>query len=180
MGVLAMAIDPNDPQKLYAACGLYISQWARKGAILRSNDQGRTWQKFDLPIGVGGNADGRGTGERLVVDPTNGKLIYYGSNRDGLWKSSDGGASFARIAAPVSSISLLFFDPRDHVLYLGGVDGQGHLFASQDDGKTFTPVSSTPDMIPHAVRDLCPGRQGGRGQSGRCDNRGRVAPGSAG
>ena len=151
MGVLAMAIDPNDPQKLYAACGLYISQWARKGAILRSNDQGRTWQKFDLPIGVGGNADGRGTGERLVVDPANGKIIYYGSNRDGLWKSSDGGASFARIAAPVSSISLLFFDPRDHVLYLGGVDGQGHLFASQDDGKTFTPVSSTPDMIPQRM-----------------------------
>ncbi|WP_169804991.1 sialidase family protein [Sphingomonas asaccharolytica] len=151
MGVLAMAIDPNDPQKLYAACGLYISQWARKGAILRSNDQGRTWQKFDLSIGVGGNADGRGTGERLVVDPANGKVIYYGSNRDGLWKSSDGGANFARIAAPVSSISLLFYDPRGHVLYLGGVDGQGQLFASKDDGKTFSPVPSTPDMIPQRI-----------------------------
>jgi len=151
MGVLSMAVDPNDPQKLYAACGLYISQWARKGAILRSNDQGRTWQKFDLPIGVGGNADGRGTGERLIVDPANGKVIYYGSNRDGLWKSVDGGASFARIQAPATSISLLFFDPRDHVLYLGGVDGQGHLFSSSDDGKTFAPVPSTPDMIPQRM-----------------------------
>lgn len=151
MGVLAMAIDPNDPQKLYAACGLYISQWARKGAILRSNDQGRTWQKFDLPIGVGGNADGRGTGERLIVDPADGKVIYYGSNRDGLWKSTDGGATFARIPAPVNSISLLFFEPRDHTLYLGGVDGQGRLFSSTDDGKTFAPVPSTPDMIPQRM-----------------------------
>jgi photosystem II stability/assembly factor-like uncharacterized protein len=151
MGVLAMAVDPNDPQKIYAACGLYISEWARKGAILRSSDQGRTWRKFDLPIGVGGNADGRGTGERLVVDPANGNVIYYGSNRDGLWKSIDGGASFARVPAPVKSISLLFFDPRDHVLYLGGVDGQGHLFASKDDARTFAPVPSTPDMIPQRI-----------------------------
>ena len=157
MGVLAMAIDPNDPQKLYAACGLYISQWARKGAILRSDDQGRTWQKFDLPIGVGGNADGRGTGERLVVDPANGKVIYYGSNRDGLWKSTDGGATFARISAPVSSISLLYFDPRDHTLYLGGVDGQGHLFSSSDDGKTFAPVASTPAMIPQRMAQAADG-----------------------
>lgn len=151
MGVLAMAVDPNDPQKLYAACGLYISEWARKGAILRSSDQGRTWQKFDLPIGVGGNANGRGTGERLAVDPSDGKVIYFGSNRDGLWKSVDGGATFARLSSPAQSISLLHFDPSDHTLYLGSVDGKGGLFASKDNGQTFAKVASTPDMIPQRI-----------------------------
>ena len=177
MGVLAMAVDPNDPQKLYAACGLYISEWARKGAILRSSDQGRTWQKFDLPIGVGGNADGRGTGERLVVDPANGNVIYYGSNRDGLWKSSNGGATFARVSSPSQSISLMYFDPRDHTLYLGAVDGKGGLFASKDGGKTFAPVSSTPDMIPQRMA------QGGDGSLyvtfARGDKPGEINPSNA-
>ena len=36
MGVLAMALDPNDANKIYVACGLYLNEWAHKGAILRS------------------------------------------------------------------------------------------------------------------------------------------------
>jgi len=146
-GVLSVAIDPNDPNKVYAACGMYISQWARKGAIMRSNDQGKTWQKFDLPIGIGGNSNGRGTGERLIVDPADGNTLYYGSNQDGLWKSTNGGASFAKVGTPSKSISLMFFDPKDHTLYLGAVDGAGALMASKD-GTNFTVASSTPAMIP--------------------------------
>ena len=40
MGVLSIAIDPNDPSKLYTANGFYLGNWARKGAIMRSSDQG--------------------------------------------------------------------------------------------------------------------------------------------
>lgn len=146
-GVLSVAIDPNDPNKLYAACGMYISQWARKGAIMRSNDQGKTWQKFDLPIGVGGNSNGRGTGERLIVDPADGQIIYYGSNQDGLWKSTNGGVSFSSAGNPSKSISLMYFDAKDHTLYLGSADGAGALMASKD-GASFAAVPSTPAMIP--------------------------------
>jgi len=48
MGVLSMAIDPTDPDKLYAACGLYLQDWAAPGAILRSSDRGATWRKAAL------------------------------------------------------------------------------------------------------------------------------------
>lgn len=151
MGVLAIAVDPNDPNKLYAACGLYLTQWGRLGAIMRSNDQGKTWQKFDLPINVGGNADGRGTGERLIVDPKDGNIIYFGSNRDGLWKSTNGGASFARIDGPAKSVSLTFFDAGDHTLYLGSADGAGGLFASKDGSGPFEPVAGLPNLIPQRM-----------------------------
>ena len=43
-GVLSIALDPNDASKVYTANGMYVSQWARKGAIMRSSDRGKTWQ----------------------------------------------------------------------------------------------------------------------------------------
>ena len=149
MGVVSFAIDPQDSQKLYAACGLYISQWSRKGAILRSSDQGRTWQKTELPIGVGGNMDGRGTGERLLVDPSDSKTLYFGSNQDGLWRSVDGGATFTKVSQAVKAVSLVAASPSDpHLLYVGSADGKGGLFASRDGGTTLTPVDGGPAQIP--------------------------------
>ena len=153
MGVLSMAIDPNDANKLYAATGEYLGSWARNGAILRSDDQGKTWQKTDLSIKVGGNADGRGTGDRLQVDPHNGQVLFYGSNQDGLWKSSDGGKSFSKSASPGTALSLVLFDPGSAgTLYVGSFDGKGGLFVSHDGGASFTLASGAPQQVPqHAV-----------------------------
>jgi hypothetical protein len=147
-GVLSIALDPNDPSKVYTANGMYISQWARKGAIMRSSDQGKTWQKTDLPIGVGGNSDGRGSGERLVVDPKNGKVLFYGSNQDGLWKSTDGAVSFGKISSPATSYSLVAVDPKNNDIYLGSAEGSGALYVSHDHGFNFARVSETPDQAP--------------------------------
>lgn len=151
MGVLSLALDPSDPEKVYAACGEYLGEWARKGAILRSSDRGKTWQKSELPIRVGGNADGRGTGERLAVDPANGANLYYGSNRDGLWKSVDGGVSFSKTSSPTMSISLVSINPHDGAIYLGSADAKGALLVSTDDGKTFVSATGAPQMIPQRL-----------------------------
>lgn len=150
-GVLSIALDPNDPSKVYAACGMYLSEWARKGAILRSNDQGRTWQKTELPIRVGGNSDGRGTGERLVVDPHQGRVLYFGSNQDGLWQSTDGGETFSRISSPSTSYSLIAIEPVSGDMYLGSADGRGGLLVSHDHGHTFSRVAETPEQVPQHV-----------------------------
>ncbi len=159
MGVLSLAIDPNAPNKIYAATGEYLGPWARNGAILRSDDQGKTWQKTDLPIKVGGNADGRGTGDRLQVDPNRGDILFYGSNQDGLWKSTDGGKTFAKTASPGTALSLVVFDPTSaqaggasQTLYVGSFDNRGGLFVSHDGGASFAAVSGLPNQVPqHAV-----------------------------
>lgn len=152
MGVLSMAVDPNDPNRVYAACGLYLPDWAHKGAILRSDDRGRTWKRTDLTIHVGGNTDGRGTGERLVVDPKNGNVLYYGSNQDGLWKSTDRGASFDHDGTPAKAITLVLIDPGNGDVYIGSADGDGGLMVSHDGGDSFDRVAGTPAQIPqHAV-----------------------------
>lgn len=97
MGVESIAIDPADPNHVYLACGTYTDSRTPNGAILRSEDRGRTFRRTDVPFKFGGNEDGRGNGERLAVDPRNGERLYLGTRHDGLWRSLDRGATWARV-----------------------------------------------------------------------------------
>lgn len=159
-GVLSLAVDPNDPKKLFLACGLYLGEWTRKAAILSSDDQGATWRKTDLPFRLGGNADGRGAGERLQVDPNAGEVLFLGSNQGGLWKSVDGAKSFAKVSGfPGSNVTLVLFDPASgangspsRTVYVGSGDGGGGLWVSHDGGASFALLPGTPTQTPqHAV-----------------------------
>ncbi|MFZ0826178.1 MAG: cellulase [Verrucomicrobiia bacterium] len=93
-GCESIAVDPNDPQRVYLAVGTYSRGNA---AILRSEDQGRTFQRTDVTFKMGGNEAGRFNGERLAVDPNDGKILFFGSRRDGLWKSSDRAATWQKV-----------------------------------------------------------------------------------
>jgi photosystem II stability/assembly factor-like uncharacterized protein len=99
MGVESIAVDPADPNRVYLACGTYTRPDAPDGAILRSDDRGRSFQRSDLPFKLGANEDGRGNGERLAVDPGDGRILYLGTRHDGLWRSIDRGATWSRVAA---------------------------------------------------------------------------------
>jgi hypothetical protein len=89
--VLSLALDYNNADRVYAAAGQYLQSWGRNAAILRSSNRGATWSRTELPFRLGGNADGRGAGERLVVDPNLGSVLFLGTNENGLWKSVDSG-----------------------------------------------------------------------------------------
>jgi len=97
MGIESIAVDPSDPKRVYIACGTYTNLKTPDGAILRSADRGKTFQRSNVPIKFGGNEDGRGNGERLVVDPQNGRILYLGTRHDGLWRSLDRGVTWARV-----------------------------------------------------------------------------------
>jgi hypothetical protein len=159
-GILSIALDPNDAEKVYMACGLYLGDWAHNAAILSSGDRGATWSKTDLPFKLGGNADGRGTGERLQVDPNLGTTLFLGSNQNGLWKSGDGAKTFAKVAGfPGTNVSLVLFDPTSggkntatQTIYVGSSDSHGGLYVSRDGGEHFSLVPGAPTQTPqHAV-----------------------------
>jgi photosystem II stability/assembly factor-like uncharacterized protein len=99
MGVESIAVDPRDPNRVYLACGTYTNPNSPNGAILRSEDRGHTFQRTDAPFKFGGNENGRGNGERLVVDPQDGRVLYLGTRHDGLWRSSDRGATWAHVTS---------------------------------------------------------------------------------
>jgi len=93
-GIESIALDPSDPNRVYLAAGTYSQGGA---AILRSDDQGRTFHRTDVPFKMGGNETGRFNGERLAVDPNEGDILFFGSRRDGLWKSGDRGATWQKV-----------------------------------------------------------------------------------
>ena len=155
MGVLSIAVDPSDANRVYLTGGTYTSEWARKAALLSSNDRGATWTVTELGIKLGGNEAGRGTGERLQVDPIRGEILLLGTTKDGLMKSSDRGASFSRVAAfAAQHVSLVVFDPTRgtasagaEAIYVGSHDKLG-LYASRDRGQTFAREPGTPELAP--------------------------------
>ncbi len=155
-GTLSMAVDPQNPDRLYATCGLYLSPRVPQAGVIRSDDRGATWQKTTLPFRLGGNALGRGAGERLQVDPKNGDRLFLGSNQDGLWVSSDRAKSFSRVEGYAEKgVTFVLFG--DGVIYAGSGtnlsewqgSGGGGVFRSIDDGKTFTLIPGSPALIPH-------------------------------
>ena len=84
---------PVEPNRLYMAVGTYTQSWATNGAIIRSTDQGATWQRTDLPFKLGANEEGRSMGERLVIDPHKNNILFLGSRHDGLahsWSTGPG------------------------------------------------------------------------------------------
>ncbi|MEU1519845.1 1,4-beta-glucanase [Streptomyces sp. NPDC005811] len=144
LGVEALAVDPGHPDRLYLALGTYAQSWAGNGALLRSEDRGATWTRTDLPVKLGANEDGRGTGERLLVDPRDRDTLWLGTRHDGLLTSTDRGATWVPVGAfpatPTATgqgVTLLVAAGR--TLYAGwgdsdGTTGSPNLYRTTDGG----------------------------------------------
>ncbi|MFD0317581.1 WD40/YVTN/BNR-like repeat-containing protein [Streptomyces flavalbus] len=148
LGVEAMAVDAAHPDRLYLAVGTYAQSWAGNGAVLRSEDRGATWARTDLTVKLGANEDGRGTGERLLVDPRDSDTLWLGTRHDGLLRSTDRGATWtpatgfpATARDPGQGVTLLVAAGR--ALYAGWGDGAPNLYRTLD-GSTWEPVPGQP------------------------------------
>ena len=156
-GVESMGIDPTDPNRLYLAVGTYTNNWAGNGAILSSNDQGRSFVRTDLPFKNGGNEDGRSIGERLAVHPNHPNTVYFGTRNEGLWRSDDFGKTWRRDENfPVKSktngtgIGFILFYGKDIYVGVSASISGVNLYKSGDDGKSWQPVAGQPTgFLPH-------------------------------
>lgn len=149
-GVLALALDPQDPRRLYMATGLYTQDWwpVRGGTLYASADWGRSFTRHPLPFKLGGNTDGRGAGERLQVDPKRPERLYLGSSQDGLWMSPDRGATWARLAAfQPRATTFVHVDPAGPGLLVGVADPAVGLLHSPDEGLSWRRVPGLPEGL---------------------------------
>jgi len=162
MGIESIAIDPVDTKTVYIAAGMYSGG---KAAILRSHDQGRTFDTIPVPFPMGGNENGRGVGERLAIDPNQTNILYFGSRSDGLWKSGDSAGTWQKVASfpyqgtrrgrgnGAAGISFVVFDPPSGgggkptpTLFVGIADHtDANLYRSDDAGATWTKVAGQPN-----------------------------------
>lgn len=142
---IALALDWEKPNLLYIACGIRED---KKGVLAISEDFGETFRYEKIPVPVHGNLNGRGTGERLLVDKTSPNTLYFASQQDGLLKSSNLGKDWMKVAS-LPENHLTFVGQTDSALLVGtaGVTTRksdslrGHsLYVSYDNGSTFIPL----------------------------------------
>lgn len=140
-GVVSLASDSVDPNKVYAAVGTYTNSWdPTNGAVLRSGDRGASWQKTDLPFKLGGNMPGRGMGERLAIDPNKDSVLYLGApSGKGLWRSTDSGVTWSQVTN-FPNVGNYVQDPTDTSGYAN--DNQGIVWVTFDES-TGTSGSAT-------------------------------------
>jgi photosystem II stability/assembly factor-like uncharacterized protein len=153
-GVESLAIDPKNAAVVYMACGKYTADWGGPGAIFKSTDRGENWTKLTLSttetVKMGSNEDKRWGGERLVVSPFNSSVVLFGSRRNGLWRSTNGGSKWAKrnVGNPVAGIGItaIVFDPGTSGRVYAAVYGDG-IYRSTDNGNAWQKLNGSPQNV---------------------------------
>ena len=164
--VAAIALGHGDSDVVYVAVGDDYDpedmslEVDRNGRILRSDDGGATWTTTDQRWFIAANQRFRSGPDRLAVDPNNPDHVVFGSQREGLWQSMNGGATwepvpFSDVPAGLSSNGL---GPQAGVSFatfvsIGGRSvlfaGAAHdgLYRSDDGGATWTQIMSVDEGV---------------------------------
>jgi photosystem II stability/assembly factor-like uncharacterized protein len=129
MSLRGLAVDPQRPETVYVATD--------DGRIFGTRDGGDNWRRLPAP-----SIPKTTEITALVIDPQNPRNLYagtiaYGSGSDGVFKSSDGGATWRALATNgpgPRDVSVLAIDPRDpNILHAAGVS----YFNSDNAGATW-------------------------------------------
>ncbi len=151
----SIALDPSNSSTIYVGTGEEnFSGDSYYGAgILKSTNGGMTWTQFCGPfcgpVGQDGYYGGGARIGALAVDPANGQILLAAVallNNDGVYRSVDGGNSWALVLSGNPGNSVIF-DPTGNVAYAslgsgfsGGTEG---VFKSTNGGQTWTPANGT-------------------------------------
>lgn len=129
--VVTLDFDPQQPQTLYAGTS---------GGVYKSIDGARRWDMINKGL-VASDVlkSSRALGvTRIKVDSHQPDTVYT-ATLNGLYKTNDGGQSWARIGDTLSDqmLSDLILDPiHPYVVYVTNRDG---VFRSEDGGTTWEP-----------------------------------------
>jgi len=101
LAVASLALDPGDPDTLYAGTGEgYFNIDAVRGAgIFKTTDAGATWTQLSST-----STSNFHFVNDIVVSPNNSQRVYA-ATRTGVWRSTDGGASFPSQVIGASSVN---------------------------------------------------------------------------
>ena len=152
IGTESIGLDAQDTNRLYLSCG-----WlGNPSQIMISTNRGASFTRINSPFVIRANNEGRGTGERFGVDPNLGSTIFYGTREDGLWKSVNYGANWAKVNSfPVNTtpngVGLSFVEfiqssgtpgNATPVMWVGVSQTGTNLFRSTDGGVTWTGIAT--------------------------------------
>ena len=121
---LAVAIDPNDAQTIYAS-------WTRgdvSPTLYESSDGGTSWRRITMPDTLSFSA---------LVFTASGALLGTDVSRPGVYRSTDGGTTWSPSGAPEETFYGLSVDPGSGTIY-----GQtsGAVFQTTNGGDSWQPA----------------------------------------
>lgn len=127
--VYRLTVSPTDPNVVY--CG------TETGVVFKTTDKGLHWKPCNALHNFGGPI------YALQVDPSNPNVVYAGGGQN-LWKSTDGGDSWAMlpgIVSRVNSIRIAPDNPQNITLTTGDSRGRNTqvsgFYISNDGGRSF-------------------------------------------
>jgi photosystem II stability/assembly factor-like uncharacterized protein len=130
-----LAVAPSDAGVVYVATGSFAPTLPEcPSKVIRSDDGGATWSvpAAGPPVGIV---------SRIAVDPHDPRVVYAGTGGgsipgDGLWKSTDGGVTWARIdqGFRVQTLTAILASTIPGRVYAATF---GQVFRSDDGGATW-------------------------------------------
>jgi len=152
----ALAVDPRDPNRLFAAVLGHPYGPNEERGIFRSTDGGQTWQKVLYKDENTGGSD-------IEIDPSNPEVLYaclwrarqgpwedrneYGGAGGGIFKSTDGGNTWNKLAGGLPDdlmqayVAIAPSNPQR--LYSSLADAHTtHIYRSDDAGEHWTQIST--------------------------------------
>jgi photosystem II stability/assembly factor-like uncharacterized protein len=152
--IARVAVDPSDSAKVFAcALGPLFNDSDERGVYV-TKDAGKTWEKTLAGAPDAGCAD-------LSLDPKDGKVVYAaiwqhrrkpdfftsGGPRSGLFKSTDGGATWRKLSkglpeGDLGRIAISVSPAKSNVVYATVEAKTTGLYRSEDAGETWTLVST--------------------------------------
>jgi len=168
LSVTALAVDPTNPNVIYAGTGsasssIFSNRAAVAKGVLKSTDGGQTWtlvgrQQFAgstikaVEISAAGvlmvTTDGTGVGGGGLFRSTDGGASFtdlrtanLNKPTDGIDNDGDGTLDEADEAFPAGAVTDLIIDPLNPSRMFAGVAGLG-VYVSKDAGQNWNPVNT--------------------------------------
>lgn len=139
--VRALKIDPRSPGTLYA--GL------EDGAVFKTIDGGASWTPVNsgLPLPrIGQSGPGWGINS-LVIDPETPTIVYAGTERNGTFKTVNGGDRWSRTTLASTRVFSIAVNSTSSRVYVG--DDRGCVATRSDEGEwTFADLCQRPFPTP--------------------------------
>lgn len=159
--ISSFAVDPFDPDVLYAGTGAFSP--TTKAGLYISRDAGLTWEHLESTYTHTIAFRKYRTIDALAPDPAQPGALLSGSRGRGIWRSTDGGDSWSQVYVPPLTTATLFndgtveddpplpypapvsaivFDPITPTTVYAGLNGAG-VIVSRDRGMagTWEPIS---------------------------------------
>ena len=155
----ALAIDPRDPNKVFAAVLGHPYGPNEERGIYRSTDGGQTWQKVISKDEDTGGSD-------VQIDPSNPDIVYaamwearegpwednngYNGTGGGLFKSSDGGSTWHQLSNGLpKDLSQIYVavapsDPRRLYATVAMASSRLGVYRSDDAGDSWAQITTDP------------------------------------